>query len=308
MRQDAALRGQRVLITGGSGFLGSHLCQRLGREGSEVHATSRQHRPTTAGGATWWQPDLTDPGAARKLVARVRPDVIFHLSGSVGASPDLELVLPTYQSLLTSTVNMLQAATELGCRRIVLTGSLTEPAPDARQPIPRSPYAAAKWASVAYACMFHSLYRTPAVIVRPFMTYGPGQAPTKLVPSVVQSLLRGEAPRLSSGRVKADWVYIADVIEGFIAAAITPGIEGETFDLGTGALVPLRTVVERLVAAMDSSVEPQFGALPDRPAENERAADTATAAARLGWTATTPLDQGLRQTVSWYRNRTKQGS
>jgi len=307
MMQDVALRGQRALVTGGSGFLGSHLCRRLASQGCEVHATSRQRRAADDT-TTWWHCDLVDLDGVRSLVANIRPDLIFHLAGSVGASPGCELVLPTFHSLLTSTVNLLLVATECGCRRVITTGSLTEPAPGALQPTPSSPYGAAKWASVAYARMFHSLYGTPVVIVRPFMTYGPGQAATKLAPMVIQSVLRNEAPRLTSGRTKSDWVYVSDVITGFIAAATAPGIEGQTFDLGTGALLSMRSFVEHLVGVMGTSIAPQFGALPDRPAENERAADIATAAAGLGWKASTSLPEGLRQTVSWYHDRELQES
>jgi nucleoside-diphosphate-sugar epimerase len=189
----------------------------------------------------------------------VRPDIIFHLAGSVGAGPRLELVLPTYESLLSSSVNLLVVCAAQRCRRIILTGSLTEPSPESRQPVPSSPYAAAKWASGAYARMFHSLYQLPVVIVRPFMTYGPGQAPTKVVPSVIRSLLASEAPELSSGRFRADWIYVSDVIDGFIKAATVAGVEGETFDLGTGTLLSVRAVVERIASIMSSEIEPRFG-------------------------------------------------
>ena len=90
---------------------------------------------------------------------------------------------------------------------------------------PHSPYAAAKWAASGYGRMFHELYGAPVVILRPFMTYGPGQAPSKLIPAVTLSLLRGERPKLSSGKARADWVYIGDVIEGFIAAAPHPELK-----------------------------------------------------------------------------------
>lgn len=244
--------------------------------------------------------DLED---ARRIFAAVRPDIVFHLSGSVGASPDLELVVPTYHSLLTSTVNVLLAATECSCSRIVLTGSLTEPAFGRAEPTPQSPYAAAKWAASGYGRMFQTLYRTPLVILRPFMVYGPAQAPSKLIPSLALSLLRGEAPKLASGKTKADWVYIADVIDGFMRAASTPGIEGRTIDLGSGRLISIRGIVRRLVEVIGSHTEPLFGVLSDRPGENEIAADTAVALRLLKWKATTPLETGLRQTVEWYRAR-----
>lgn len=291
----------KVLITGGSGFIGRHLCRRMRNDGHQVHITSRRAIPADHSGPTWHQADLADLAAARKVLASVEPDVVFHLAGQVGASPDLSLVLPTFQSLLMSTVNLLLAAKEIGCRRIVLSGSLTEPSPQGDLATPHAPYAAAKWAAAGYGRMFHSLYDTPVVVLRPFMTYGPGQAHTKLVPSVTLSLLRRERPKLSSGRYSSDWVYVSDVIDGFVAAATIPGIEGKTIDLGSGYLVPMTDVVNRLVMIVGTDVRPEFGALPDRPGENTITANTSTAAKNLGWQATTSLDAGLRKTVDWYK-------
>jgi nucleoside-diphosphate-sugar epimerase len=291
----------RALITGASGFLGSHLCRRLLGDGAEVHATSRSARASDHSRLRWWQSDLADEASVRRLLHETRPDVIFHLAGQVSAAPDRALVQSAFHSLLGSTVSLLLAATEIGCRRIVLTGSLTEP--DAAESAPSSPYAAAKWASTAYARMFHALYGTPAVIVRPFMTYGPGQNPEKLVPHVILSLLRGVPPKLASGRWSADWVYVDDVIDGFLLAARRTGVDGKTIDLGSGALTSTRVLVLKLVARIDPRAEPQFGALPDRPAEEVRTADVAAAKAALGWEPSTPLDRGLDQTIAWYRDQ-----
>jgi UDP-glucose 4-epimerase len=291
----------KILVTGGGGFIGRHLCGRLQRDGHQLHITSLRTAPAGYSGPTWHQADLSNLAAARQVLARVEPEIVFHLAGAVGASPDLSLVLPTFQSLLASTVNLLLAVKEIGCQRIVLSGSLTEPAIDTDIATPQSPYAAAKWAAAGYGRMFYSLYETPVVVLRPFMTYGPGQAHTKLVPSVTLSLLRREPPRLSSGRYSSDWVYISDVIEGFVAAATTPGIEGKTIDLGSGSLVPMTDIVNRLVTIVGSDVQPEFGALPDRPKENLITADISEAAKNLGWRPTTPLDAGLRKTVNWYK-------
>jgi nucleoside-diphosphate-sugar epimerase len=289
-----------VLVTGGAGFIGSHLCRRLCEAGHEVHATSRRNLPRTPGGPTWWEADLADLPRAREIFAAVKPDTVFHLAGAVGAQARVDLVLPTYHSLLTSTVNVLVLAQEHQCKRVILAGSFTEPAPG-RHPTPGSPYGAAKWACAGYGRMFHALFSTPVVILCPFMTYGPGQAPAKLVPYVIRSMLGGTAPDLASGRTRADWVYISDIIDGFVIAATAPGIVGATIDLGSGILTSARTVVEHIAAQFDVRIAPNFGVLPDRPSETAVAADTGPALAALGWKATTSLESGLRQTVAWYR-------
>jgi len=293
--------GSRILVTGAAGFIGWHLCSRLCAWNLEVHGTSRRDRPRHAGRPIWWQADLADLADARRIFSAVKPDIVVHLAGSTGASTNRDLVLPAYHSLATSTVNILMLVSEFGCRRVILAGSLNEPVPRVESPIPGSPYAAAKWIGSTYGGMFHALYDTPVVNLRPFMTYGPAQARDKLIPSVALSLLKGDAPRLSSGRTRGDWIFIDDIIDAFLFGAATPDIEGKTFDLGTGRLTSIRALVEKLLDVMGSKIMPLFGAIPDRPHEQEIVADTAPAAEQLGWRATTSLEDGLRQTVAWYR-------
>src|SRR5688572_9528963 len=159
---------QRVLVTGGSGFLGTPLCNRLVASGAEVHVTSRVQRTQQEQGLRWWSADVTDYKAVHKLVSTIQPDVIYHLAGSVTAVTDKALALPTFHSLLTSTINLLAVVTEIGCGNLILCGSLNEPQTGQAPVVPGSPYAAAKWAASGYARMYHALYGTPVVILRPF--------------------------------------------------------------------------------------------------------------------------------------------
>ena len=296
--------GCRVLVTGASGFLGTHLCRRLRALGAEVHAVSRSAPVGPREVMSWNCVDLADEAAARAVLGRIRPEVLFHLSGYVVGAPDLSNVLPTFRNDLMTAVNVLTFATEMRVARIVLAGSLEEP--DGDQP-PASPYAAAKCAVRIYSRLFHSLYGTPVATVRVFMTYGPGpQRPNKLLPYTIVSLLRGEAPKLSSGQRGVDWIYIDDVIGGLLAAGRAPGIEGGCFDLGSGELIPIRTIVQLLCQIIGTDVQPQFGAIPDRPNERIRVASLAESAAKLMWRPQTALEDGLRRTVEWYRNNWKE--
>jgi nucleoside-diphosphate-sugar epimerase len=151
--------------------------------------------------------------------------------------------------------------------------------------------------------MFHRLYGCPVVTARLFMGYGPGQARDKVIPSTILSLVRRESPRLSSGLRPLDWIYVEDVIDGLMRAAAAPGVEGATVELGSGTLLPLRAIVERLVQMIDPSITPRFGALPDRPNGDVRTADLERASTLLGWRPTTPLEAGLGKTIEWYRAR-----
>ncbi|NNG16470.1 MAG: NAD(P)-dependent oxidoreductase [Gemmatimonadales bacterium] len=301
MRPD--LSEQRILVTGAGGFLGSHLSRRLVSLGMSVHGTTRSARASGTDGLEWWHTTLHNPAEVKKLLRRVMPDVIVHLSGHVTAGPTVDLVLPTFQSLLADTVNLLTGVVESDCGRVVLVGSLTEPqvggAPD--RLIPGSPYVAAKWAATAYGQMFHALYDTPVVIARLSMTYGPGQDQQKLIPYVVRSLLRGESPRLSDGRLLADWTYIDDMVDGLLRSALIPNLEGETFDLGSGVLTSVREVVRQIIQLLDTPLEPEWGALPDRPDEYVRAANAARTEELLHWKAGTSLKSGLEKTIEALR-------
>jgi UDP-glucose 4-epimerase len=301
MIQPESLFAQKVLVTGASGFLGTHLCRHLSKSGAEVFGVSRRSAQPHSLCAHWFRADMANLDSVKEVFEVTRPQVLYHLAGHGFGSPDLENVLPTLRDDLITTVNILTVAQQQGVRRLILAASLEEPQPGASDPLPSSPYAAAKWASGAYARMFHRLYGTPIVILRPMMTYGPGQRTHKLIPYVTLALLQGQVPKLSSGSRPVDWVYIDDVIEGMATAAVTPGIEGCTIDLGSGVLIPIRDAVLQLARVIGNGISPEFGTVPERPMEKIRVADTGFAYQKLGWTPRTPLQDGFEQTVEWYR-------
>jgi len=309
MTIDPQLSGRRILVTGASGFIGSALCRRMSGMGAEVHGVSRMDRADTDYCARWHKCRLDDIDDVRALIKTSRPDFVFHLASHVVGSRAVELVLPTFSGNLASTVNLLTAATELGCERIFLTGSLEEPEPGPDPVVPSSPYAAAKFAASAYGRMFHALYGTPVVILRLFMVYGPGQQDLrKLVPYVILSLLKGETPRLSSGVRKADWIFVDDVVAGYLAAIAANGLEGSTVDLGTGRLESVRTIVEELCGLIDPGVQPAFGSISERAMEQTRMADVEHSFHRLGWRAQASLQDGLACTAEWYREQLERGA
>jgi nucleoside-diphosphate-sugar epimerase len=187
----------------------------------------------------------------------------------------------------------------------MLTGSLEEPEPGDPKSVASSPYAVAKWAATGYARFFHRLYQLPVVIMRVFMVYGPAQRDeSKLVPYVIRCLLGEKAPKLTSGQRQVDWIYVEDVVDGFLAAVEATGVEGTVIDVGSGKLVQIKTVVEYLVQVINPRITPLFGALADRPFEQERVADITQSYEVTGWKPVTPLEEGLRTTVEWYRART----
>jgi UDP-glucose 4-epimerase len=300
----SAWRARRVLVTGGGGFMGARLCRRLAEAEAEVHAAGRNRPSHLEGIAHTWASDLSDQGSARELIEAIRPQIVFHLASAVTGSRDIDQVRPTFESNLASTVNVLIAATQVASERIVLAGSMEEPRPENADPLPPSPYAAAKWAGTVYARMFHSLYGCPVVVLRLFMVYGPEQQDrTKLIPYAARCFLDGIPPKLSSGRRPVDWVYVDDVVEACLWAAVVPEAVGQTLDIGSGKQVTIRKVVERLADLIGTDVRPMFGALPDRPLESAPVADVDRTYRVLAWRAKTDLDAGLRRTVDWLRDQ-----
>jgi nucleoside-diphosphate-sugar epimerase len=218
----------------------------------------------------------------------------------------MEHVSPSFHDNLVASVNILIAASEIGCKRILTTGSMEEPDQLCNAySIPRSPYAAAKWAGSMYARMFHELYQLPVVILHVFMVYGPIQKDIKkLIPYVILSLLRGKTPELASGQRLVDWIYVTDVVSGLIAAALAPSIEGKTLDLGSGELISIKHIVEKLVELVNPTIIPRFGALPERLHESARKADINQTKNLSHWKPEITLDAGLRETIKWYTTKT----
>jgi nucleoside-diphosphate-sugar epimerase len=295
--------GRRVLVTGHRGFIGAALARRLVEAGADVRGVSRTPGREEGSAVPVVPCELSNLDDCRRAIALTKPDCILHLAGHPFGARDLERVLPTLRDNLIATINLLTVAAEARTGRVVITGSLEEPDPD-EDPIPSSPYAASKWAGSVYARMFHRVYALPVVIARVFMVYGPGQSePTKLIPSVIRTLSRGEAPRISAGDRPVDWIYVDDVVTGLLLAAEAEGLEGRTVDLGTGVLTTVGDVARHLATLFPGAPAPLFGSVASRPYEQVRTADVAATRRALGWAPTVSVADGLAATVAWARRR-----
>ncbi len=293
--------GRRVLVTGARGFIATHLCHRLAQYGAQVTGVSRVALPASATMA-WSRADLGDPAAVRALLEAVAPDVVFHLAGHVTGSQQVAEIQPTLQTNLVSTVHLLTAAVEVGGCRVVVAGSMQEPHAMDPEAVPCSPYAASKWACTAYARLFHALYQLPVIIARPFMVYGPGQWDlTKLLPYAITSLLRNKPIRVSSGDRVLDWIYVDDVVTAFVTLADIQEPYATAIDLGSGELVSVREILQRVAGLIGGADRIEFGAIPDRPLERPHAARVDDTHCLTGWSPSTPLDVGLAKSVAWYR-------
>jgi len=304
--------GERVLVTGASGFLGRPLVRKLAAAGHEVHGVSRRVPTGDTGATAWWSQDLADAEATAALVARLQPDVIVHLTSESRGAADRDAVRATVRNDLLATINVLDAAAAQGSgagpgagsarvRRVILTTTLDEPTGPVERAVPTTPYAAAKWAAAGFARMYAARFGLAVTILRPMMTYGPGQKPFKIVPSLILAGLAGKAAPMGSGTRAVDWVFVDDVVDAFVAAVDAQDLPIGPIDLGSGRLETIASVAEQVGALIPGSVPPAVGSVTDRAGEVVRRARTRPARDLLGWRATTSLGDGLQRTIAAYR-------
>jgi nucleoside-diphosphate-sugar epimerase len=135
------------------------------------------------------------------------------------------------------------------------------------------------------------------------MVYGPGQIDlTKLVPYVTLKTLAGEPPEITSGIRMIDWIYVDDAADALVHMMNAPGIDGQSIDIGSGKAISVKEIVVSIINLINPSISPKFGAVPDRPMEQEKVADIDATNRALGWKASTDLKTGLKKTIRYYSN------
>lgn len=304
------MRGSRVLVTGGGGFIASKLIERLADLGAEVTATvrtARADRLAVLADAIQIVPwDIREP--APPGLADTNFDFVFHLAAA-GVHPGEHGAVDLMHSNVVGTVRLLELAQEHAVKRFVHVGScfeygagvhLTEDSPLA----PIGEYASSKAASVICALAWGRRTGMPVAVARPFTVYGPGEAAQRLVPFAASSAIEGREMKLTRGEQSRDFVYIADAVDALLAIAIAPDAVGEVINIATGIETTVRALVEMILQTAASSVVPQFGAHPYRANEIFRLSGDPSRALRLaGWRPTTSLADGIRSVIDWTRER-----
>lgn len=293
----------RILVTGGTGLIGTALCRRLAESPAELHVAASSDRGTLPDGIRFHAVDLRDSAATRALVDRIQPTLVVDLASFVVGTQSVDLLEEVYFGVVQPSVHLMAALVGAGCaRRVVHVGTFIQsPGPDGTAP---SPYGAAKDAVRTFALTAHHLYGLPVVIAHPSYVYGPGQNDRqKLLPYVITSLLEGRDAHVGNGRRVTDWLYVDDCAEALRLALLTPGLAGTEIDIGSGEGVTVRDAAERVAELVGGPGRVVFGAVPDRRHERDRVVDPEPARRALGWQSSTSLDEGLARTVDHWREQ-----
>jgi UDP-glucose 4-epimerase len=305
----------RALVTGGAGFIGSHLVDALVARGDDVVvldnlATGRLGNVAPA--ATFVEADVNDAAALARAVAGCQ--VVYHQAALGSVARSLADPLASDRANVAGTLAVLEAARVAGARRVVVAssssvygGAARMPTPESAPPVPRSPYAVTKLAGEHYARVFWELHGLEAVCLRYFNVFGPRQRPDSeyaaVIPRFVEAALGGGVPPVhGDGRQSRDFTYVADAVQANLRAASAPadGCAGRSFNVGRGVPVSLLEVLDALAEALGRPVVPAHG--PRRPGDVRHShADISAARRQLGYEPAVPFAEGLARTLAWFR-------
>ena len=308
------LEGTKVLLTGGTGFLGHHIARALLDREADVTLLIQPHEKT-------WRLErigakinqvkcrLTSRDETRSAVQKVQPGVIIHLAGRMERRRDLSILDDLLGHHVASTVNLIRAADQKTTRLVINTGTSEEygeqddPFVETLPADPVSPYSATKASATAMATYLSKAIGIPVITMRPFITYGPAQLHDTLIPFLIKGVLQRKNVELTAGLQYRDFVFVDDLVACYLAtidkAETFTG--PEIFNVGSGKKIQIREVIETIANLLDGQEYLKIGARPMRAGEPaSMIADIQKAKETLGWEPVVPLNEGLKKTIDWW--------
>jgi nucleoside-diphosphate-sugar epimerase len=301
------------LVTGGAGFIGSHLVDELLRRGHTVRvvddlSTGKQANLPSAG-VEFLKGDLASMEVAVAATAGV--EIVLHQAAIPSVPRSIEDPLRSHRANVDATFNVLFAARQAGVRRVVFAGSSSEygdtptlPKHEGMPLNPLSPYALHKVIGEQYLQQFTRHYGLETVSIRYFNVFGPRQDPSSpysgVISLFIRALLEKRQPKIhGDGEQTRDFTYVANVVDGVLRAAEQPGISGEVFNIATGSRISLNHLLATLQQLLGTNIEPVYG--PPRAGDvRDSQADISKAERMLGYKPLVSFEEGLKRTVEWY--------
>jgi len=313
------------LVTGGAGFIGSHLVEELltrghrvrvadslitGKQANIAAAIAAAHgRHPSAGEPEVVIGDLADPDVARRATAGV--EVVLHQAAIPSVPRSVEDPVTSHRANVDSTLQLLVAARDAGVRRVVYAGSSSAygntdvlPKREDMPTNPLSPYALQKLVGEQYMLMFSQLYGLETVTIRYFNVFGPRQDPGSAYSGVISLFLRAVTERLpptihGDGEQTRDFTYVANVVDGVLRAADTPRVAGEVINVATGVRISLNRLLDIVQTIAGTDLRPQYGPVRSGDVRDSQA-DISKAQRLLGYEVSVSLEEGLRRTLAWF--------
>ena len=301
------------VVTGGGGFIGSHIARALVRQGQRVRIFDNgmtggpQRLTDVLADIEWIAGDLRDSEALQRAFAGV--EVVFHQAAVASVPRSIAEPTLAHAINLTGTLNVLETACRAGARRVVYASSSAvygvlpgSPKSEAMPVEPLSPYAAQKLAGEHYCRIWQQLHGLETVSLRYFNVYGPGQDPQSeyaaVIPKFITAVLRGDTPTVfGDGEQSRDFIYIEDIVNANLRAAMQPEAVGHVFNVGTGGSSTLNQLLAELARITGREIHPNY--TDSRPGDvRESLADISLLKAILGYQPTVPFGTGLERTVA----------
>ena len=304
--------GEKVFITGATGFIGSNLTRRYLEQGAEVFINLRKTSDT-------WRikdilsevnsvpVDITDYEKLREVIKNVRPDIIFH-TATYGGSAEQKITERIIETNITGTVNLVRSCRDTGVRLLVNTGTSSEygmknsAMKETSLLEPVNEYGVAKAAATLFCQTYAVMDKLPIVTLRLFSPYGRYEQKSRLVPSVILAALQKINPKISSHQFVRDFIYIDDILNAYEAATILKNPSGKIFNIGSGQQHSVGDIVEIIIGHLGNEVTVEVGA-PQAWMNEPKVwqADIHKAKTELSWAPKYSLDDGLAATIDWFK-------
>ncbi|MBF0540564.1 MAG: GDP-mannose 4,6-dehydratase [Nitrospirae bacterium] len=306
-------KNKRILITGGSGFIASHLTKRLLNEGADVTIITKYNSvfENIRLSSVWddirvIEADLRNIDSL-KQVKDLKPQIIYHMSAYNHVGDSFLHVSEALTCNSNATANLFGAYKEFERFVYISTSEVygyqtSVPFTETMTPFPISPYSVGKYSGELYSKMMHHVYNLPIVIVRPFNTFGPYQSPRAVIGEMMIKCLEGKEIKATEGKQTREFNYVENIVDGLLAAGIADKAIGEIINICAGCEISIKELITLIHKLTESSSELKFGAIPYRPTEIWRMyGDNTKSKEILKWSPKLTFEEGLKESIEWYR-------